>query len=286
MSVKYDLVMREGGKLLMGGGCFGALNDGHYSRWSLRDGTHENRETMRLMDRVNEGAAHSLLRFYPNLGSGNWPQELHDSYWEDMQTIVEALPWMRDMVVIRPAGKFINYLTGNFPADKVMLSVFLMRNIAQLPSMSHAYRTARSNGLSPLQAAVACSVMWVGNPGLGGGRPAGTNYPGEYNFVNVYTFGRRSLRRLVEGDSDWQLPSWQELNGYRRDQYFWENELMIQVFGGQSRHRILLDAMSLDADDKLFDSDVINNDGYLSNRDADEAWFIARCLELQRIWPE
>lgn len=285
MSVKYDVVMRDGRKLLMGGGCFGALNDGHYSRWSLREGV-DDEATRELMDRVNNGLPHSMLRFYPNLELGQWPVGIQGNYWTDMQEIVDSLPWMRDMVVIRPAGKFINFLTGEFPADKVMLAVFLMRNIAQMSTMGHAFRLARSNGLTPLQAAVACSVMWVGSAGFGGNRQAGTNYPGEYNFINVYTFGRRSLARLVAGHADWQLSSWQDLNGYRRDQYFWENDLTIRGFAGQQRHRILLDALSINEDDKLFDSDILNREGYLSNRDADEAWFITRCQELQRIWPE
>lgn len=286
MSVKYDVVARDGSKLLMTGGCFGALNQGQLTRWSIRDGNHENRDMINAMERINGGLPQSLLRFYPNLEFGLWSDERKASYWEDMQEIVNSLPWMRDMVTVRPAGKFINFLTGDNPADKVMLAVFLMRNIAQMATTAIAYRTARDRGLTPLQAAVACSVMWLGTRDFRGRINAGTNYPGEYNFFNVYTFGRQSLTNFVRGEVEWQLDSWQNLNGYRRDQWFWENDLFITNMGGERRHRILLDALSVDNDTQLFDSDVLNREGYVSNPDADDVWFLARCRELQRIWPE
>lgn len=288
MSVLYDLIARDGRKLLMGGGCFGGLNnEGVLTNWSLRNGDHNNRVAVNLMEEFNNNLPQVMLRFYPHVNHGGWTAENSHTYWEDMQEIVDSLPWMRDMVILRPAGKFINFLTGDFPADKVMMAVFLLRNIAQMQNTANAYRAARNQGLTPLQAAVACSIMWLGNPGFGGQRAAGTAYPGEYNFFNVYTFGRLSLRRFVRGEAEWQLDSWQELNGYRRDQWFWENDRTITNMAGTQRHRILLDSLSISTGDaQLLDSDRLNQDGYLENREADEAWFIARCLELQRIWPE
>ena len=277
--------MQNGRKLLMQGGCFGALNDGVLSHWSLRFGADGN-DARELVDRVNNGLPHCFLRFYPDLPQSGWPEGIRNTYWEDMQEVVNSLPWMRELVVINRAGGFMNFLTGENPADKVILAVFMMRNIANMSSMSNAYRHARNEGLTPLQAVVASSVMFLGNPGFGGGRAAGTNYPSEYNLFNVYSFGRQSLERFVNGEPDWQLPSWQNLNGYRRDQYFWENDLEIDCIHGRRSNRILLDAFSIPNDQPLFDSDVFNGDLYLSNPTADGAWFLARCRELQRIWPE
>lgn len=285
MAVKYDVIMQDGRKLLMQGGCFGALNQGELSHWSLRADGNVN-AARELIEQVNNGLPHSIMRFYPDLRQGGWPEAVRHVYWEDMQELVNTLPWLRDMVVVRPAGGFINFLSGENPGDKVILAVFMMRNIANMGTMSNAYRHARNEGLTPLQAVVACSVMWLGNPGLGGNRMAGTNYPGEYNLFNVYSFGRRSLERFVAGEVDWQLPSWQQLNGYRRDQYFWEEDMEMVNIRGRRGHRILLDAFSVPDDQPLFDSDNFNRDRYLANPDADEAWFLARCRELQRIWPQ
>lgn len=288
MSVVYDVIFESGKKLMMSGGCFGALNSGYFDHWALRHGN--DRQKNPTFQDVNDGIEkHSMLRFYPSV-HGKW--EGKEKFWEEAALLMDELPWLKAYVVLRPSLETVDILTGENHADQVIIAAMIMRNLSQNENTINVYLRARQQGLTPAQAFIMSASFGI-SVDFRGTVTIYREYIGEYNMVNPHTFGRNSLRAMIldrEEYNPWFLDSWQQLNGYRREEWFSDNDHEItRISGTTSCDRCLMDGLSLSSDDPLFSIDTIMDHrwgGINYQGNLTEQVFNNMCQELVQNWPQ
>lgn len=279
MGVTYDLVYKNNRRIPITGPCFGGFSEeGSYPGHSIRQAFARQRRLegpeMRELYRNPQDAM--FFQFYAEPYGDYWKDGSSESkatyqrrYYDEMKALVADIPWMDASV--HPLLGVIRVPVVGKPADQVMMTLFLMRNLAHY-EYATGYRYLRNMGMRPFAAAIFSS-FW--KKSKGNTFTSGTwyyNSVGEYNWLSPYTFGRESLRALVTSDESynpWVQGIWGSQGGYRRDRYWNGNSGSgnIQYFNPEldsqgrptnanvdnpSHYRRLIDCMSVKGDVPMF----------------------------------
>ncbi|MGL5565084.1 MAG: hypothetical protein ACRDC4_05065 [Plesiomonas sp.] len=286
MGVSYNVnFLGEKTKLALNGGCFGTLNEGEFDRWDVDNEVPED-----FINKVNRGEKnHGSVRFFVRVNR-HW-RGIEFNFWNEMQSIIDSVPWMKDIIILRPSKEIADVITVGRTADQVALALMTVRNIGQNDGFVWPYLEARRRGLTPAQAYVMSGSFWFAR-GLNGGVTVYRSGIGEYNNFDPHTFGRRALAQLLGPVENivWSLGTWQSLNGYRRDAEIQEEDLFEgkRNPAGVRRFACVTQALCLDHDEKLFSFDTFSNWGTLTDADVGKPIdvFHRACDELLAFWPE
>lgn len=245
MGVSYDIITKDHNKVCKDDICFGAMNCFPWSGQNVNPNTRQNTEATRgVVDRMTT-ADMKIIQYLPsgmfkgaywshpegkptrdvvqNEGESN-PEALaraRKRYFSEMKAIVEDMPILKNILTIHPVLDVCRAHIKDHPADKVILSVFLMRNLAQYDYI-HTYNLLRSNGYRPRVAAIF-SQFFRYQKGNGITRDAITVYQqSESSWIRCELFGKNAAIRLLkqEDDSFWIQHPWVEQScGYMRDSH-------------------------------------------------------------------
>lgn len=285
MGVKYNInYSGTGVKACVSAICFGWMNNEYFPVYAC---ANRNDLTQESIDQISRNQwKHASVRFYPVIEVGIWNQYNLD-FWSSMTKLIQEIPWLSTIVKLRPNAPepCIDVLTGNNPADKVILALMFMRNMAQEMSFIRAYCEAIANGCSHAQAFVVSGFYSVTIGGLRNQKVYSRRSFGEYNHFKPQTFGRESLSLLLS--PDWFQPSWQEQGGYRRAEQL-DHRDAVRLSDGSRGRMSVFRAFEKDNNPLMFDHDHIQQGTH--NLDADGAVhskeaFEAACQQIINLWP-
>ncbi|MGL5013650.1 MAG: hypothetical protein ACRC6V_05080 [Bacteroidales bacterium] len=274
MSVVYDVVYADNRRIPIMGPCFGGFSDdrefpGHSLRHADVNRRRETRETMRNLWRDRQSAR--FVQFYGQPSASQWSVQGEDKsvwirrYYDEMKILLADIPWLKASV--HPLLGVIRVPCYNVQADKVMMTLFLVRNLAHY-DYARGYRVLRESGMKPFAAAILSSMWKASIPNAFNPETQWYyNAVGEYNWLSPYTFGKASLRQLLEAPDDfnpWVQETWNDQNGYRRDRWFsqrqetfnptlGEDGQALPYHRGSSHYRKLIDCLSIQDDEPIWD---------------------------------
>lgn len=280
MGVEFDLVYKDNRRIPLYGACFGCLNLGYYPDGYLRRHSNlphyfsnMNRSEMdgQMNDIWNSGFRNiKFLQWHIKDVNTSWNGVAN--YCEAMQELIRSIPWMTG-VSIHPLLKVVR-VDMNQPADKVMMTLFLLRNLCHYEHYIYTYRNLlETHNFKPYAAAILSS-LFVRDGGTPFARPSWKyNTVGEYNWLSPFTFGTRSLQRmLTEGENfnPWFQENFLVAGKYLRDGNFREERLLFNSTNEgdheyMSRYRRLIDCMSVIDDEPLF-REILLFDSHHYNR--------------------
>lgn len=261
MAITYDVVYKNNRRIPLSGPCFGAFSDSGYPSSSIRHGYANQRgltsEELRGLHADFQNT--SFFQFYPT-PSEYWKDPEDTSvkdrevrFYNEMKALVADIPWMK--ASIHPLLGVIRVTVVGKPADQVMMTLFLMRNLAHY-EYAIGYRYLRSVGFKPFAAAIFSS-LWKRGEGTVLRPNSNWAYTtvGEYNWVSPATFGTQSLHQLVNSDetfNPWVQELWSQVGHYRRDRWFQTNSVRFTTPGGGMSYRKLIDCLSVENDTPIF----------------------------------
>lgn len=239
MSVKFDVVFKDGFKLKTTSICFGVMEKG---RWNEISG-------FRNMER--EGHSDSdqrFIQFYTNFQvhpmwaheeglKRDWPEGMNGDtaslnaaskrFLAEMKEIQKDMPFLQGLVTFHPLLHVARVHIKNHTVDQIMLALFLVRNLCHYSSNCFTYRWLREEyNLRPMLAAILAHQFSL-DLGTFNRKSFQPQSLGEYNWINPATFGKRALLRLMthtkETEFDYRQGLWKDAKGYRRDGYFSSN---------------------------------------------------------------
>jgi hypothetical protein len=284
--VRYDLFLKDGKHIKQTYACFGLLNDLPWSRYSINSSVYQDSAQLEAAKQIADQTDTDNLSFVQYLPESSfyhsaWScpdgnpsrtlKELPDesiedrdarclkAYFSEMKLLLEDLPMLKGAVTIHPLAKCVRvHIPGN-EADKVALSLFLFRNLAQ-DEYIHGYRLLRKMGYRPrIAAVIAHTVIYAPASPFQVARWYAASQD-ENSWINPYTFGKNGFISLIKQEEDW-TPWYQDLfenqsNGYYRDEHFSDGNddgFTISLDSGESynRNRRLTDAFSVECDQKL-----------------------------------
>lgn len=266
MAVKFDVVYKNNRRLPMQGPCFGAFSFGEFSTGGLRTLDAQrveltNTEARNLAQNAEDAA---FIQFYGEPEKGYWKvqgdrgDEYVRRYYEHMKELIDDIPWLKASV--HPLVGVIRVPVKNVPADKVMMTLFLVRNLAHYEH-ANTYRKFLEMGYKPFACAILSS-FWSYCKGTAFTSDRWIyNSVGEYNWLSPGTFGKQALKQLVQAGSDfnpWFLDTWGQLKGYRRDRWFQTERHLFNpdnrrnIESNQNKFRKMIDCLSIQNDEPIF----------------------------------
>lgn len=254
MSVAYDIVLKDNKKVCRNDICFGAMNSLPWSRNMADTSTRSNNsETPDVCARMRTSDM-AMIQYHPepyfcyNFWShpeGQATREYHyteeenalpnrsqrdaamrkralNNYFTEMKKLVEDVPMLKNCVTVHPLLKITRTHIKDFPADKIILATFLMRNLAQY-DFACTYLKLRSEGYRPRVAALFSQIVRYQMGGLHNGSITG-GQQGEASWIFSRWFGEqaaiRYLKQEPEADQCWIQSPWVEQScGYKRDSH-------------------------------------------------------------------
>lgn len=276
MGVEFDLVYRNNKRIPLYGACFGCLNLGEYPDGYIRHHTNlpyafEGMTPTQIKNQCREQWREGFenvhfLQWHIRSVSGNWNGAAN--YCEAMKELINDIPWMTGVSV----HSLLNVVRVdmNQPADKVMMTLFLLRNLCHYEHYISTYKNLRETHNFKPYAAAILSSLFVREGGTPFSQPSWKyNSVGEYNWLSPFTFGVQALgRMLTEGVSynPWFQENFLTAGQYRRDSWFRDENI---EFNGASpdgaetlsRYRRLIDCMSIPNDTPLFTETQLHDNG-------------------------
>ena len=287
--VRYDLFLKDGRHIKMTYACFGLLNDMPWGTYNIYSSLYPDQDQVTLARAMTSETTPNNVSFVQYLPEGNFytsawscpdgnpsrtTQTLPDEstgdakiramkeYFKEMKLLLDDLPMLKGAVTLHPLAKCIRvHIPGN-EADKVALSLFLFRNLAQ-DEYIHGYRKLRKAGYRPRIAAVIAHTLTYSPASPFQGERWYATSQDENSWVNPLTFGKLSFITMIKQGSDWN-PWFQDLfeshqNGYWRDSHFRDNNEVFNISCDEddedsSHYRRLTDAFSLENDSPLHTS--------------------------------
>lgn len=275
MSIIYDLVFKNNKRIPYIGPCFGAFSRTEFPDGWIRGNYFEKLRMSREEGRNQCRALHNtfdkaeFIQFYPQPGEAwGYPSFFPEgsdptqNYLEEMRLLLADLPFLKASV--HPLLKVIRVKVKDVAADKVMMTLFLLRNLTEYYGVSYMYLRKEFN-FKPKAAAILSS-FWV-RGSLYGLRASQLNFTytsvGEYNWLSPKTFGVSSLVNFLNNSSQpnwdpWIQESFTEIPGYRRDSWFGSSTNRREYsFNGNTRN--LVDCLSVEGDSNIWTSGVRNS---------------------------
>lgn len=267
MAVTYDVVYKNNRRIPISGPCFGGFSDARsYPSHSIRRAFATSRglqnDEMRSMYDNPQDAA--FIQFYAEPQGEYWRDGNEEAqvwkrrYFDEMSALAKDIPWLDFSV--HPLLGVIRVPVEGKPADQIMMTLFLVRNLAHY-DYAIGYRELRGQGFKPMAAAIFSS-FWKKSKG-NTFTPGSWFYVtvGEYNWLSPWTFGKQALEQMLNADATfnpWVQGIWSTQGCYRRDRYFQEQRSYFHNPPGSengdnpSRCRRLIDCLSIPADEPLW----------------------------------
>lgn len=232
MGVKYDVIFKDGARLPREAVCFGSMAG---ASWSFNNAELCSRPA----------SEQAMIQFYtannihpiweePDFTKNrrDWSRQnaiaegkrnANKAFLAEMKILFADLPWLSDVITLHPLVGVARAHIKQHAADKIITSLFLIRNLCNYGETAASYRHFRHMGLRPRICAVMASYM-TKNFGAMGRCDFSQSYLGEYNWTNPQTFGKQAFIRMMTADKDTefdfiQLP-WAVQRGYRRDGFY------------------------------------------------------------------
>ena len=232
MAVKYDVIFKDGQRLTREAVCFGSMAGGEWGFGSTalcnRDPSEQSLIQFYTANNIHpiwgEDDYMRTRRDWPSANSvGAGKQEANRKFLTEMKLLFADLPWLEDVITIHPVTGVVRAHIKKHAADKIITSLFLVRNLANYSETAATYRHFRSQGLRPRFCAIMACYM-AKNFGAMGRCDFTQQYLGEYNWFNPQAFGKQSFLQMMQADKDTefdfiQLP-WAVQRGYRRDGFY------------------------------------------------------------------
>ncbi|MCS5737305.1 hypothetical protein, partial [Herbiconiux daphne] len=144
-------------------------------------------------------------------------------FLREMQELVADMPWLQDVITIHPITGVVRAHIKDHKADKIITSLFLIRNIGNYMNQAVTYRKVRNMGYRPRFAAIIAHKVYA-NLGFGNSVQYSDQYLGEYNWINPQSFGKNAFLKMMGADKDTEFDfiqkPWAEQRGYRHDGYY------------------------------------------------------------------
>lgn len=240
MSVKFDVVYKDGFKLKQTSICFGVMEKG---RWNEINGhsrmPRENHDDcdQRFIQFYTNAYIHPMWAYDEGI-KRDWPQgdnnqeglnKASKRFIAEMKEIQKDMPFLQGLVTFHPLLHVARVHIKNHTVDQIMLALFLVRNMCHYSNNCFTYRWLRETyNMRPSLAVILCHQfsMDLGSFGRNSFCPA---ILGEYNWINPQTFGKEGLLRFMthtkETEFDYRQGLWKEDKGYRRDEWFRRNDV-------------------------------------------------------------
>lgn len=241
MGVKYDVIFKDGQRLSREAVCFGSMAG---AQWSFGNSglTNRNPNEQSLVQFYTVNNIHPIWQLDDFNGNcREWTdrnnvakcrRDANRKYLTEMKLLLDDLPWLQDVITVHPLVGVVRAHIKEHKADKVITSLFLMRNLCNYGETAASYRHFRNLGYRPRLCAIMAHYV-TKNFGFGGRCEFSQQYLGEYNWINPQTFGKESFMRMMAADKDTefdfiQLP-WATQRGYRRDGFYrYRNDIDMQ----------------------------------------------------------
>lgn len=245
MGVAYDIVFPNRGTIPVAGACFGAMSYGYYSFGALRLPVEKPFSFyQKLWENFNQA---SKIVYYPNVSMSAWSET--KDYYKEVRLLIKEIPWLGGVSV---KGGSIHVPIKDVPADKVMMTLFLFRNLTS-GDYGESYQKLREKGLKPFPAAILGSLWNYRESSFWTPESWVNTHLGEYNFANPQTFGQNSLEALLTKEPEWVQKSIGEQGMYYREREFArKGETFTGLLGNMTRK--LTDCLSVEDDIHLFPS--------------------------------
>lgn len=232
MSVYYDVVYKDGKRFSVSSVCFGRMGVDRWFEQSadpelIRRGGDEiafiQFKTEPTIHRMWYSDSPKIMNDFPQ---GLTPEErlvankvANRKFLEEMKELYDDLPMLKGLVTIHPLLGVIRVHIKKNRADKIMLALFLFRNLSQYSTNCYAYRYFRIKGYRPRLAATLCHLFVMDKGSSLSGWSVGNQHLGEYNWVNPKTFGKESFLRMMRQDEDFNYiqAEFREQRGYYRE---------------------------------------------------------------------
>lgn len=236
MSVKYDVVFKDGARIkISSAACFGGMAQGYWNRMSGQ------RIDSSLSDKP--ASEQSFIQWYPAMSlhpmySHEYPEIRRDwrssetetiaevkkkalgNYLQTLKEVFDDMPMLKGVLTIHPLLGVVRAHLKDHKADKIILALFLARNLAHYSDKCYTYRYFRAQGYRPR---IAVMLAHLFGYELGTTFSAGSfrnQQIGEYNWLNPDTFGKEAFLRMARQDElefNFKQQPWRVQRGYRRD---------------------------------------------------------------------
>lgn len=243
MSVRYDLVFNSGKRISKNSVCFGSMSGNNFSDMYRTDAER----TLAQLP----ATSHRFIQFFPayhispiwcypfDENKRDWPRELisdsgsllpnakdaaSKNFLEEMKILYDDMPLLHGQMTIHPLlGVVRSHIKPSFQSDKVMLSLFLIRNLCNYPDTAFSYRELRHKGYRPRLAAILAHLYATGSSSRISTANRFNQVIGEYNWINPDTFGKQAFLAFMNqgvGFGNYYQQPWMEQKGYQRDHHF------------------------------------------------------------------
>lgn len=267
MSVKFDVVFKDGFKLKMTSICFGVMEKG---RWGEINGYRG------MSPENHQDADQRFIQFYTNFQvhpmwaseegyKRDWPRDMSEreavnlaskNFIAEMKEIQKDMPFLQGLVTFHPLLHVARVHIKNHTVDQIMLALFLVRNLCHYSNNCFTYRYLRTeHNLRPMLAAVLCHQFSL-DLGSFNRKSFVPTHLGEYNWINPQTFGKNALLRFMthtkETDFEYKQGLWKQDKGYRRDEHFQRNrEYFDQNIRGSNKWWKMVAPFSIPGDEPI-----------------------------------
>lgn len=267
MSVKFDVVYKDGFKLKMTSICFGVMEK---NRWGEINGyrnmpsdNHQDAD-QRFIQFYTNAYIHPMWAYEEGI-KRDWPRgednqegrnKASKIFINEMKELQKDMPFLQGLVTFHPLLHVARVHIKNHTVDQIMLALFLVRNMCHYSNNCFTYRWLRETyNMRPLLAAIMCHQfsMDLGSFNRNSFSPACL---GEYNWINPQTFGKDSLLRFMthtkETEFDYRQGMWKDSKGYRRDDHFSRNDIMFDPdIGGSNKYWKMVAPFSIPGDEAI-----------------------------------
>lgn len=195
--------------------------------------------------------------------------DLIQRYGDDIKRVVnsvfKSIPWFKNFVTVNRVSRTISFHCEGQEADKVFMVMSAFRNNMYIEERRDSYIRLLDQGYTDLFCLVVNSLVYKRNAVFAAANAPefGFRQDGDYNLFLYDSFGKNSLRKLLEtladpkGPNLWRQDLWNNQHGYRKDAQI--DERFLDPLG-EERSMRASDGMSLEGDEAFCDGHVHTTD--------------------------
>lgn len=234
MGVKYDVIFKDRRKMTREAVCFGSMATGQWEgNWSNNELAERPADQHAMVQFHTANNIHPVwfepdytkfIREFPNRNTpGTARSEANKLFLQEMKILWDDMPVLQKVLTIHPLVGVVRAHLKDHPADLIITSLFLIRNLCNYSEMAASYRHFRSQGYRPRFCAIMAHIVGK-NFGAMGRHDWSQSSLGEYNWINPNHFGKNGLLQLMghteETQFDFIQQPWTIQKGYRRDSFY------------------------------------------------------------------
>lgn len=236
MSVSYTVIFKDRTRASCIGACFRKMAR---SEWDFDNDRPASAQSVIQLETIHDISSIWRKSDYKARGLG-WPRRdsngtihktANKAFLAEMEILFADLPWLNDVITIHPVVGVVRAHIKKHPADKIITSLMLVRNLCNMTDIAATYRHYRAEGYRPRLCAILAHLV-TKCFGVMGHFEFFQQSLGEYNWINPGNFGKNAFIQMMKADKDTKFDfiqrSWSEQKGYRRDAFYRQNPLFKQ----------------------------------------------------------